>query len=41
MFCNSKTKLIQFTDQQKGTKNVTFTMWPDKKKLKKVPESWN
>ena len=26
MFYDSKTHLIQFTDQQKGTKNVTCTI---------------
>ena len=36
MFYNSKTQLIQFTDQQKGTKNVTCTICrPDKNKVKK------
>ena len=37
-----KAQLIQFTDQQKGTKKVTWTIYrPDEKKLKKVLESWN
>ena len=36
MFYYSKTQLIQFTDQQKGTKNVTCTICrPDKNKVKK------
>ena len=36
MFYDSKTHLIQFTDQQKGTKNVTCTICrPDKNKVKK------
>ena len=36
MFYDSKTQLIQFTDQQKGTKNVTCTIcWPDKNKVEK------
>ena len=36
MFYDSKTQLIQFTDQQKGTKNVTRTICrPDKNKVKK------
>ena len=36
MFYNSKTEHIKFTDQQKGTKNVTFTICrPDKNKVKK------
>ena len=36
MFCDLKTQLIQFTDQQKGTKNVTCTMCrADKNKVKK------
>ena len=36
MFYDSKTHLIQFTDQQKGTKNVTCTICrPDKNKFKK------
>ena len=36
MFYDSKTQLIQFTDQQIGTKNVTCTICrPDKKKLKR------
>ena len=36
MFYDSKTQLIQFTDQQKGTKNVTCTICrPDKNKVKK------
>ena len=36
MFCDSKTQLIQFTDQQKGTKNVTYTICRvDKSKVKK------
>ena len=35
MFCDSKTQLIQFTDQKKGTKKVTSAIFrPDKKKLK-------
>ena len=38
----SKVQLIQFTDQQKGTKKVTWAIYrPDEKKLKKVLESWN
>ena len=40
MFYDSKTQLIQFTDQQKGTKNVTFTTCrPEKNKIKKILES--
>ena len=36
MFYDSKTQLIQFTDQQKGTENVTCTICrPDKNKVKK------
>ena len=36
MFYDSKTQLIQFTDQQKGTKNVTYTIFrPDKNKVEK------
>ena len=36
MFYDSKTHLIQFTDQQKGTKNVTCTIYRlDKNKVKK------
>ena len=36
MFYDSKTQLIQFTDQQKGTKNVTCRICrPDKNKVKK------
>ena len=32
----SKAQLIQFTDQQKGTKKVTWAIYrPDEKKLKK------
>ena len=35
MFYDSKTQLIQFTDQQKGTKNVTCTNCrPNKNKVK-------
>ena len=35
MFCDSKTQLIQFTDQKKGTKKVNSAIFrPDKKKLK-------
>ena len=31
-----------YTDQQKGTKKVTWEIYrPDEKKLKKVLESWN
>ena len=38
----SKVKLIQLTDQQKGTKKVTSAIYrPDEKKLKNVLESWN
>ena len=34
MLYDSKTQLIQFTDQQKGTKNVTCTICrPDKNKV--------
>ena len=37
MFYDSKTQLIQFTDQQKVTKNVTCTICrPDKIKVKKT-----
>ena len=37
MFYDSKTQLIQFTDQQKVTKNVTCTIIrPDKIKVKKT-----
>ena len=37
MFCDSNTQLIQFTDQHKGTKNVTCTICrPDKNKVKKI-----
>ena len=36
MFYDSKIQLTQFTDQQKGTKNVTYTIFrPDKNKVKK------
>ena len=36
MFCDAKTKLIQFTDQQKGTRKVNCTTCrPDKNKVKK------
>ena len=36
MFYDLKTQLIQFTDQQKGTKNMTCTMCrADKNKVKK------
>ena len=36
MFFNSKNHFIQFTDQQKGTKNVTCTICrSDKNKVKK------
>ena len=36
MFCDSKTQLIQFPDQRKGTKDVTCTICgPDKSKVKK------
>ena len=35
MFYDSKTQLIQFTDQQRGTKNVTSIICrPDKNKVK-------
>ena len=35
MFYDSKTQLIQFADQQKGTKNVTCTIYgPDMSKIK-------
>ena len=36
MFSDPNTQLIQFTDQQKGTKNVTCTIYRlDKNKVKK------
>ena len=36
MFYDSKTQLIQFRDQQNGTKNVTYTICrPDKNKVNK------
>ena len=36
MFFDSQNHFIQFTDQQKGTKNVTCTICrPDKNKVKK------
>ena len=35
MFYESKTQLIQFTDQQKGAINVTFTIYrPDMSRIK-------
>ena len=35
MFYDSKTQLIQFTDQQKGAINVTFTIYrPDMSRIK-------
>ena len=37
MFYDSKTQLIQFTDQQKVTKSVTWAICrPDKNKVKKT-----
>ena len=40
-FPKSKTQLIQFTDQQKVTKKVTWTIYRPDEKAKKVLESWD